>query len=167
MEKVLSVLNEMERAGVIGRYAIGGAVGAIFYMEPVLTYDLDIFVNLAADPGALVSLTPLYEHLRAGGYEPKDEGVAIEGVTVQFLPAFNSLTEEAVAQAREITYGKTPSRVMTPEHLAAIMLQTGRPKDRERLVSFMAEAKLDRDFFEDVLARHGLTEKWKSWRGME
>ena len=37
MEKALAVLNEMERAGGIGQYAIGGAVAAIFYMEPVLT----------------------------------------------------------------------------------------------------------------------------------
>jgi len=33
VEKTLQVLNDMERAGVIGRYAVGGAVGAIFYME--------------------------------------------------------------------------------------------------------------------------------------
>lgn len=42
MEATLRVLNELERNGVISRYAIGGAVGAIFYMEPFLTYDLDI-----------------------------------------------------------------------------------------------------------------------------
>ena len=42
MEATLRVLNELERNGVISRYAIGGAVGAIFYTEPFLTYDLDI-----------------------------------------------------------------------------------------------------------------------------
>jgi hypothetical protein len=41
MEATLKVLNELEREGVISRYAIGGAVGAIFYMEPFLTYDLE------------------------------------------------------------------------------------------------------------------------------
>jgi hypothetical protein len=34
MEATLRVLNELEAEGVISRYAIGGAVGAIFYMEP-------------------------------------------------------------------------------------------------------------------------------------
>ena len=26
------------------RYAIGGAIGATFYVEPLLTFDLDVFV---------------------------------------------------------------------------------------------------------------------------
>ena len=41
---VIAVLNEMEANGVIDRYAIGGAVGATFYLEPVATLDVDVFV---------------------------------------------------------------------------------------------------------------------------
>lgn len=33
LRKTLAVVNEMQAAGVIGRYAIGGAVGATFYLE--------------------------------------------------------------------------------------------------------------------------------------
>jgi len=167
VEKTLQVLNDMERAGVIGRYAVGGAVGAIFYMEPVLTYDLGIFVHLSADAGALASLSPIYDYLRARGYESKDEGIVIEGVAVQFLPVFNSLIEEAMSEARDITYGQTPSRVMRAEHLAAIMFQTGRPKDKERLASFMAQAELDREYLRGILERHGLAERWRSLRGTD
>jgi len=36
MEKTLQVLNDLERAGVVRHYAIGGAMGATFYIEPVL-----------------------------------------------------------------------------------------------------------------------------------
>jgi len=46
MERTLKVLNELERSGIIETYAIGGGIAAIFYIEPVLTYHLDVFVRL-------------------------------------------------------------------------------------------------------------------------
>ena len=46
MKHTLQVLNGLERDGVLSRYAIGGAMGATFYVEPLLTFDLDIFVVL-------------------------------------------------------------------------------------------------------------------------
>lgn len=157
----------MERAGVIRRYAIGGAVGAIFYMEPVLTYDLDIFVQLPSTSGGLVTLTPLYDYLRSQGYMEERQYVNIEGVPVQFLPTFNPLIEEAVTEAQETIFEQTPTRVLRAEHLVAVMLQTGRTKDRERLASFVAEATLDAAYLAAVLKRHGLTEKWQAWRGVQ
>ena len=44
MKRTIEVLNQPERDGVFSRYAVGGAVGAIFYTEPFVTFDLDIFV---------------------------------------------------------------------------------------------------------------------------
>jgi hypothetical protein len=38
MEKTLRVLNRMVKDGVIEQYAIGGAVAAIFYVEPSIHY---------------------------------------------------------------------------------------------------------------------------------
>jgi len=46
MKGTLQVLNELESAGVLNRYAIGGAMAATFYLEPLLTFDLDVFVAL-------------------------------------------------------------------------------------------------------------------------
>lgn len=43
MEKPLEVLNCLEAADLMGRYAIAGAVAAAYYLEPTVTYDLDIF----------------------------------------------------------------------------------------------------------------------------
>ncbi len=46
MERTLEVLNRLEREGAFRRYAIGGGVAVLFYAEPVLTYDLDVFLLL-------------------------------------------------------------------------------------------------------------------------
>ena len=42
MEKIFAIINQMETDGVIGRYEIGGAVGAIFWLEPITTKDVDV-----------------------------------------------------------------------------------------------------------------------------
>jgi hypothetical protein len=157
MERTLRVLNDLERAGVVSRYAIGGAMAATFYVEPVLTFDLDVFIVLPGTSGALLTLSPLYEALRAQGYREEKECVYIEGVPVQFLPAYNALVEEALAEAREMMYETTPTRVLRAEHLLAIALQTGRAKDRERVRLLREQASLDSDYLATLLARHGLT----------
>ena len=53
------MLNELERDGVFTRYAIGGAMGATFYVEPLLTFDLDVFVVLPQTESGLLTLAPL------------------------------------------------------------------------------------------------------------
>lgn len=92
----MRVLNELEREGVFIRYTIGGAMAATFYTEPLLTFDLDVFIVLPASTRPLVSLTPFYEALRVRGYVEEAECVLIEGLPVQFLPAHNALLEEAL-----------------------------------------------------------------------
>ena len=164
MEATLKVLNELERGGVIARYAIGGAVGAIFYMEPFLTYDLDVFVLLPQTTGGLLTLAPIYEALKQRGCEEEGECLLIEGMPVQFLPTYNALLEEALSEARETPYAETLTRVLRPEHLAAIMVQTGRDKDRQRFSTFMQEAALDTDYLHRMLARHQLTDRFNTWK---
>jgi len=161
MKRTLEILNELERKGVLSRYAIGGAMGATFYLEPLLTFDLDVFVVLPQAAGGLVTLAPLYEALRRRGYAEEGECVNIEGVPVQFLPAYNALVEEALREARETAYEDTPTHVLRAEHLVAICLQTGRDKDRERVRIFREQAELDLKYLTEVLQRHGLEAKWK------
>jgi hypothetical protein len=163
MKRTLQVLNELERGGVIERYAIGGAMGATFYVEPLLTFDLDVFVVLPQSTAGLLLLAPLYEALRARGYIEEGECVLIEGVPVQFLPAHNALLVEALGEARETLYEDAPTRVVRAEHLIAICLQTGRDKDRERVRIFREQAELDMNYLAGVLQRHGLEGKWKQW----
>ena len=38
MKRTLEVLNELENQSVFSSYAIGGAMAATFYTEPVLTW---------------------------------------------------------------------------------------------------------------------------------
>ena len=45
MKATLEVINQMQVDGVIDNYAIGGAVGATFYLEPVSTLGIDVFVS--------------------------------------------------------------------------------------------------------------------------
>jgi hypothetical protein len=163
MKKSLQVLNELEKAGELSRYAIGGAMGALFYIEPTVTYDLDIFVVLPEAPSGLVTLTPLYEALRRRGFEAVGEFVEIESVPVQFLPVYSPLLEEALADARDVFYEDIPTRVLRAEHLVAICLQTGREKDRNRVRLFFEQAELDTEFLASMLIRYQLEEKWRMW----
>ena len=163
MEATLKVVNDIEREGVIARYAIGDPVGAIFFMEPFLTYDLDVFVVLPQTARRLLTLAPIYETLKRRGCEEEGECLLIKGMPVQFLPAYNALLEEALAEARETPYAETLTRVLRPEHLAAIMVQTGRDKDRQRFSTFMQEAALDTDYLHRLLARHQLTDRFNTW----
>ncbi len=164
MEKTLAVINQLEQEGLIGRYAIGGAVAATRYIEPIQTYDLDIFVILPASPSGLISLTPIYTYLTQRGYTPQGEAIIIEDWPVQFLPVYDELTEEALAKAIEVEFDSIPTRVFSAEHLAAIMLKTGRSKDQARLIQFFELNALDKAALEEIITRHGLTAKWESFR---
>ncbi len=54
----IAVVERLMSEGLIRKYAIGGALAALFYLEPALTEDIDIFIHLEPLPGsALVSLT--------------------------------------------------------------------------------------------------------------
>lgn len=161
---VIVVVNQMEADGVIGRYAIGGAVGATFYLEPVATLDVDIFVAFAPEPGRLlISPQPVFDYLAARGHSMEGEHVVVDGSPVQFLPPTGPLIEEGLEQAVTRDIDGIPARVFTAEHLAAIALQTGRAKDKARLLQFVEEGALDPDRFQLLLTRHGLVERWKQF----
>jgi hypothetical protein len=158
---VIRVVNEMEADGVVARYAIGGAVGATFYLEPVATLDVDIFVGFREEPGAiLLSPQPIFDYLTARGGVIEGEYVVLHGWPVQFLPPTGPLVDEALAEAVTVDVEGTAARVFTAEHLAAIALETGRPKDKARLLQFVDAGALEAGRFQAILARHGLMDRW-------
>jgi len=161
MRETLRITNRMVKDGVIEEYAIGGAVAAIYYLEPFDTADLDIFVRVNALASDLMILSPVYEYLAEHGHKAEGEFIYIEGVPVQFLPVFNPLTEEAVEKAQIIKYARVTTRIMRPEHLVAIMLDTGRPKDYLRISMFLEQGTVKMRQLNAVLKRHGLLKKWK------
>jgi len=162
LKATLEVINRMQAEGVIGPYAIGGAVGATFYLEPFATLDIGISVTLKNAPGgSLLSLTPVYDYLKSRGYETENEYVVIEGWPVQFLPPTSSLDEEALQQAVETEVDGVRTRVIRAEHLAAIALNIGRAKDFARILQFVEGGVLDAGTLDGILKRHGLLEKWE------
>jgi len=164
IQEVITAINQMQADGIIGHYAIGGAVGATFYLEPVATLDVDIFVTFRSDPGSLLlSPAPIFDYLKARGGIVEGEYIVIGGWPVQFLPSTGPLVEEALAQAVETVVDGTPARVFTAEHLAAIALETGRGKDKARLLQFVEAGALDAARFQSILACHGLVAAWQKF----
>jgi hypothetical protein len=164
VKATLEAINQMQADGVIGKYAIGGAVGATFYLEPAATVDLDIFVTFPISAGGLLlSLAPIYDYLRARGGKVVDEYIEIGGWPVQFLPPSNDLETEAVAEAVTTTVEGITTWVMSAEHLVAIALRTGRSKDHNRILQFVEQDAVNRERLQSILERNGLTAKWKQF----
>jgi len=163
-QAALKTINEMQEAGVIGSYAIGGAVAATFYIEPTATYDIDIFISFRNVPkSSIVSLEPIYTYLKSRGYGVEDEHIVIENWQIQFLPADDNLYSEALQQAVEINLGEIKTRVMTAEHLMVIALRTGRGKDLIRLEQFVQDKAFNQTRLDEILSRHNLVAKWKQF----
>lgn len=164
MKATLAAINQMQADGVIGQYAIGGAVGATFYLEPAATLDIDVFVSFQKTSGSpLINLSPIYDYLTARGHKTQGEYIVIGGWPVQFLPPGNPLVEEALTHAVATEVEAVPTRVMTAEHLVAIALQVGRAKDHNRILQFIESGALDAAKLDAILARHGLLDKWEQF----
>jgi hypothetical protein len=164
VKETLQMINQMRDDGIIGEYAIGGAVGATFYLEPAATLDVDIFVVLPAAQGSsLVSLSPIYQYLKTRGGVVEHEHVLIGGWPVQFLPPSNELECEAITHAIAATVQEVPTRVMSAEHLVAIALCTGRAKDYVRIMQFIEQGAVEMSRLKQVLERHSLASKWKEF----
>lgn len=160
MKETLELINRMRADGVISEYAIGGAVGATFYLSPAATVDLDLFVTLPAEGTLLISLSPIYEYLKSRGGAVQDEYIVIKEWPVQFLTPSNALQEEAVKQAVSTSVEGVPTRVISAEHLVAIALETGRAKDYTRILQFVEQGAVDREKLKDIVERHGLSTMW-------
>ena len=159
---VIRMLNQMENDGAIDRYAIGGAVAATFYLEPAATMDVDVFVTVGTAPGGLLlDPQPIFDYLKDHGCTMRGEYVIIGEWPVQFLPSSPGLIDEAMSSAVEVDVEGTPARVFTAMHLAAIALQTGRAKDKARLLQFIEAGLLDLAEFKGLLSRHDLLDRWR------
>ena len=161
IKETIATINQMQADGIIERYAIGGAVGATFYLEPVATLDVDIFVTFKSEArSALPNPQPIFDYLKARGGTMRGEYIVISGWPVQFLPPTGPLVEEALRDAVTKDVEGTPARVFTAEHLAAVALQTGRAKDKARLLQFLEAGALDAARLQAILAGHGLSDAW-------
>jgi hypothetical protein len=117
---VIVQLNQMEADGIIDQYAIGDAVGATFFLEPVATMDVAAFFSLQqAQEGLVPNFQPVFDYLKGRGHSMEKEYVMIGGWPVQFLPPGTRLVEEALEEAVELDVAGAPARVFSAVHLAA------------------------------------------------
>ena len=112
----------------------------------------------------LAPLKKIYEWAGINNFEIKDEHIIIENIPVQFLLEYNPLIEEAVEKAAEVVIFDTKTVIMKPEYLMAIMLQTNRSKDRERLLLFLEQTNYDSSTFKEILIKFNLGENYAKFR---
>ena len=90
--------------------------------------------------------------------------MVIAGWPVQFLPPTSPLCDEALEEARETQVEGITTWVFTAEHLAALALETGRAKDKSRLVQFVEAGILDINRFRRIIDRYQLSSKWQQFQ---
>ena len=149
----------MQTAGVIQNYALFGAVAEMRYTEPVVTLDVDVLVALPATEG-IDALAGIYQFCTKKGYSPAGEAVLVGAWPVQFLPAFNTLTREAMENADTADFDGVALRVVRPDYLAVIALSVGRVKDHERVLNLLESKCTNREEVGSLAARYGMSEAW-------
>jgi hypothetical protein len=171
MDKAIIALNGIVAEGVISDYAIGGAIGAAFYIEAAQTQDVDVFVFMKPEPNGLLSLSPIYAALVAKGGIVKDEHIVIDGWPIQVLPAYKPLVEEALSESIPTTFNNIPTRVFSPEYACAIALDTGRGKDFLRVSAFIEQGQVDLRALWKLAEKYNLKDvlikKVSNWPGVQ
>jgi hypothetical protein len=125
--KALKILNRLKRNGLIRDYVIGGGYAVNYYLEPILTYDLDIFVLMDTDE----EFHALYHYFKKAGYKIENVYIVIAEMPVQFLPSsIHPLIDEAVRNAKQIRVKGIRTKVLKAEYLIAALLMAFRAKDK-------------------------------------
>jgi hypothetical protein len=147
MKQTLDAINRMEADGIIGRYAIAGAVATYCCMDTAVNGDLDILIP-------------------AGAPESGPQSGLIEGRAVRFLLVADALDAEALAEADEVPIesdqGLIKTRVLRPEYIVASALRVGRPKDRLNIIQFLEEEAVDPEAVFNIIGKHGIEAAWRT-----
>jgi len=163
MERVAGLLNDMVASGVITNYAVFDAVAQMRYTEAVVTLDADILVALP-DPSSLNLLAPIYSFCKERGYSPEGEAIRVGDWPVQFIPAFDSITEEALETAETADLNGVPFRVVRADYLAVIALSVGRSKDFARILALLESGSIDDEMISHLAEKHGIHGKWRAFK---
>ena len=151
----------MKEKKIIQEYGIGGATALIYYFEPIQTQDIDVFVVIDSS-NLLVSLRPIYDFFEQNGGVVKDEYIIIHNTPVQFLVPYNPMIDAALNDCIEASYADTRVRIFSLEYLMAIMIQTGRGKDKARLEEILkGRLAFNQDKLQSILTEFELSYKWE------
>jgi len=132
------------------------------YTAAVATFDADVLIGVPG-PSKLDALADVYRFCASRGYRPEGEAVRVGSWPVQFIVAFDPLTEEAMAQAEAVDYDGEPLRVVRPAYLAVIALAVGRSKDFARIVALLESGSVTRAGMADLAGQHGLVDAWSKF----
>jgi len=165
MKKALEVINELKEEKLIKDYAIGGAIGALKWIEPFFTEDLDIFIILEKETKEkeLIVLSPVYEYLTKKGYIWKGHWIIIEDIPVDIFPV-DELEKKAVEDAEEIEYEDIKTKIIMPEYLIALFLRAGREKDIRKTEMILKQTNVNKEKLNGILNKYGLTEKFTDFK---
>jgi hypothetical protein len=163
MKEVAKLLNDLCAAGIIVDYALFGATAQMRYTEPIATLDADVLVTVPAED-TLDVLRPIYDFCKKQGYAPEGEAIRVGAWPVQFIPVFDSLTKEAVAQADTADFEGTPLKVVKPDYLAVIALNTGRAKDFARILALIESGSTTLAAVKALAEKHQLHEAWQRFQ---
>ena len=161
MIKAFQIIEQMQADGIISTYALGGAMAANLYIDPFFTQDFDFFVHIVSEVSPLDPLRSIIDYLEPRGYKAEGVEFDIDGTLVQFIPFDSPLTEEATKLANIVDLGGIEIRAISAEYLVAIMLKTGRPKDRVRAKMFWDQEVVNLDDLKVLIARFGLERQWQ------
>lgn len=163
MEEIVKLLNELVEKNLIKNYAVGGSIGMSFYTEPLVTFDVDVFVDVAGVE--ISSFDLIYDFFKEKGYEFKGQHLLVEGIYLDILPPPSALVKEAVEEAQNLTYGGEGVNVFRPEYLIAIALETNRPVDYKKIDLLLTEADLDNPLLISLLKKFNLYERFVKYVG--
>lgn len=151
MKNTLQIINGLLEKNIIEKYAIAGGMAQFYYIEPSVTYDLDLIVHVSGEEKTLNPLKGIYDWAKKNGYKTEYEHIIIAGIPVQFILAYNDLIKEALENRDEVVLFGEKTYILKAEYLMAIMLQTNRLIDRERFVKFLTEADYNKELFQRIL----------------
>jgi len=164
MIRVVQVFNQLKRLHLIKDYAIGGGVASLFYIEPMFTQDIDIFIILPYSPSKILDLSHIYDYIKNKGFKWVNDHIKIDGHLVQILVG-RELESEAVINAEIKEIDTTKCRVMSPEYLVAIFVKLGRSRDIYRAIELTRKSNLEK--LHNVLVKHDLLTKFKRLTGKQ
>ena len=163
---VFAVLEDMCTAGILRKWAVGGAFAATLHDEPIATLDLDIFFLFSNEQKSLIlDLSEIYDYASSRGFTFDHEFVDIHGWLVQFVESSkNDLWLEALQSTTNVAIGDCTVAVIAPDYLAAMWLLAGRKKDFAKIAVFLDNGLVDRSNLMDIIDRHGLRPQWEKER---
>lgn len=164
MKKTIQILNKLCNECIIKEYAIAGGMAQFYYIEPSVTYDLDLIVNIDISENDLSPLKDLYKWADENDYKTEGEHILLGGIPVQFLLPYNQLIKEALKNKVQIELFNEKTFILSAEYLMAILLQTWRATDKERLIKFLTEYEYNNEILIDILKRYELLDKFNDYK---